>query len=159
MDGDVNRWHEWDVDEEVNAIFTVPTFKKTSVLMTVLLSLVTLGIYIPYWFLSRRDTLNTFKSNEKMSYSLPLFTLILYSFSAVMVPAAFFIWLSEPIVAIYQYIDTIVTYLGLGIILFLSFRARAILNDYFDHTEVSALLTLLFNIWYLQYKINQHFSE
>lgn len=159
MDGDVNMRHDWGLEGDADAVISVPTFKKTGVIITILLSLVTLGIYIPYWFLSRRDLFNSFNSKEKVSYSLPLFVLILYSFSAIMLVATFLQFLSEPVAAIYQYCDTIISYLGIVITLLLSFRVRAILNDYFDHKEVSAVLTFFFNIWYLQYKINQHFTK
>src|SRR5699024_9526326 len=61
----------------------LPPFKKTSSVFTVFLSFITFGIYIPYWFLSRRKSLNLLESKEHMTLTPPLTMLVLYSVVAI----------------------------------------------------------------------------
>lgn len=130
------------------------SFKRVPVFLTVIFSLVTAGIYIPCWFLSRRKLLNQTYSSEAISIVPPVIILMLYSFAiAAFIPVQLFgtIWG----LAFYNYFNTVITYLGIAVILYLSFQTRSLLNGLFEKKKFSALCTFLFNIWYLQYKMNR----
>ena len=40
--------------------------KKTPVILTIVLTVITFGIYYPAWFLTRRQAINTLQSKEKL---------------------------------------------------------------------------------------------
>ncbi|GGK09329.1 hypothetical protein GCM10007063_34720 [Lentibacillus kapialis] len=66
--------------DEDNNIFNL---KRTPVIFTVILSIITLGVYLPYWFLTRRKILNKFNADERISFITPMCFFILTTFIAL----------------------------------------------------------------------------
>jgi len=120
-------------------------------------------VYIPYWFLSRRDGLNRLHADRKVPLTPIIILLVLYGLQAVATVAGVLgIQFSA------SHISNGVTLIGLAITLFLSFRIRSMLNQHlgservsggaaflFGSEQVSGGATFLFTICYLQYKINR----
>lgn len=133
----------------------ISVLNKTPVFLAIILSIITLGIYLPYWFLTRRKYLNQFKSDEIISFVTPFCLLLLYSFIALtIIPVN--LYGEGWTFALYNYLDIVVTYLGFTIILYLSFQIKAILSGQEEEKRLSSLATFFFHIWYLQYRINKH---
>lgn len=129
-------------------------FKTTTVLFTVILSLITVGIYVPYWFISRRKAMNQRPSEENVALGAPVVAIVLYGFLALtMVPVSFFV--SGWLLAYYDYLQMVFIYLGVALILYVAFQMRSILNEGIQEKKLSGWCTFLFHIWYLQYKINR----
>ncbi|WP_026691102.1 DUF4234 domain-containing protein [Alteribacter aurantiacus] len=136
-----------------------PEFKSTPVIVTILLSLITMGIYMPYWFLTRRKELNKIDPEKKVSFEFPLSVLILYSLSALFTVLYLILPFSEGFVATIDGLDRIITFYGVTVMVILSFRAVSLLKSYDSSIPVSKLATFFFTIWYVQYKINKHFTS
>lgn len=142
-------------NQTVNIENESPEFKRTSVLLTIILSLVTMGIYMPYWFITRRKELNKTESSTKISFEFPLSVLVLYSFSALIYILSFIIPFSLGFWEVMDSLDNIITYYGIAVIIFLSFYSIRILKDHYPSMKYSKLATFFFTIWYVQYKINK----
>jgi hypothetical protein len=130
--------------------------KKRNVLLMILLTLITYGVYIPVWFLNRKDSINNLNSKEKISAGPIIFLLIISIIYAIMlIPSILFTETS--IGSIIDWIDIIINLAGSIIILIMSFKVRRILNEHYN-TKISDIATFLFTFFYLQYKINR-FNE
>jgi Domain of unknown function (DUF4234) len=133
-------------------------FKKTNVLFMVVLSHVTFGIYVPYWFLTRRKAFEQLSANSKIPVKAIKCVLVLYILSSLATIVGPF-FLTEYGLELKNSLDYILTMYSVGIILYSVFRAKDMINEYFDKTEVKAIPAALFHIWYLQHKINRLFVE
>ena len=147
---------------EVEPLGEVLPPKKVSVWLTILLSIVTLGIYVPVWFLSRFEALNTLRSPQKLSRGL-LITLTV-AFTAASVCNLTFAWtLSDTGWETWDEISRALNFMNFilwSAILTLCFVVRRILQDHIryqrlDDAEISGVLTFFLSIYYLQYKINR----
>lgn len=130
------------------------TLKKTSVWFVVVLSVLTLGIYIGYWFLTRKaqfDSINTKNYIPKKWWIFATFYLSL-SFLFNFLGAAL---LTEYGLAYFTSIDVILSTYFLALLYYSVFRAKELLEQYQDEIQFSSIWTVLFHIWYLQYKINK----
>lgn len=118
--------------------------KRSSVAGVVLLSFVSGGFYIPIWFQRRRQALNSLNSPAKLWEWGPPTLLVLQTLGMA---------LAE------QTRDVRAARIAAGVaLLMLSFRVRSILADE-GGAPPSPMLTLLFHIWYLQYRINSLVDE
>lgn len=140
-------------------------FKKSNVFVMVILSYITFGIYIPYWFLTRRKAFEQLSSETKLPLKAVKCVLVLYIVALIaLIMGPFF--LTEYGLELKNSIDYILTMYGLGIVLYAVFRAKEMLNDHYDQTLIKPIPAAFFHIWYLQYKLNQlsnergdHFAE
>ncbi|MEJ2688533.1 MAG: hypothetical protein P8130_01015 [Deltaproteobacteria bacterium] len=138
-------------------------FKKTSPVLVFLLTTMSGGIYLPIWFLSRRQAFNNLESREKMPKKIFIGfgIIILISIYTGYFQAMAFLAGSEP--------GPLVTWLGLAVNLLALlllipligqlFKARRILTDHFNghlgkNEPFSTLWTILLLNAYLQHKIN-----
>jgi len=134
--------------------------KRSSVIAVVLLSFVTLGFYLPIWFLRRRRGLNSLNSPRKLGVLGPVILLGLQVID---------LFLPQDLTP-----ETIVSLAVFITVLVLAFRVRFILSDHLTSkiravlpvsvgfptsSSPSNLLTFFLTIWYLQYKINQFIDE
>ncbi|MBD8071142.1 DUF4234 domain-containing protein [Bacillus sp. PS06] len=128
-------------------------FKKTNIALMVLLTIITMGIYIPYWFLTRRKGFEGF-SDQKLSYFLIICLLVINSTTFFY---SFFqsLFLSEYGIAIFDSLETVFTFIGLGLLYFSAFRAKEAIENEFQEEMFNPVLLVLFHIWYLQFKINR----
>ena len=143
--------------------------KRTSVIYVVILSIITGGIYLPIWFLTRLDQFNRLQSGEKLTKGSLVFSLVAFAaafcISLYSGLAVFFLpdSLSADPAATLSYADLIANTVSLVAILPLvrqTFRVKRMLLDHYrvylqQNVSFSSLLTLLFLNFYLQYKINQ----
>ena len=132
---------------------------RSSVTLVVVLTIVSAGFYVPVWFQRRREALNSLESPVKVWEWGPPAVLVLHA-SRFAIPEG----------TTLQAAASLATMVG---ILMLSFRVRSILMDHSEsrvsrllpgalgiqRMAPSALLTVLFNHWYLQFKINQLIDE
>ena len=131
---------------------------KKSVLSIIILSLITLGIYIPIWFLLQSRFINRFSQNSTFDRSLPILALIVAIAPMLMV----FSWAYFNIPSEYL-LDQIISISNLAfvvIILKMSFAVRRIFIDHYASSEgrvfpISRVATFFFTIYYLQYKMNR----
>ncbi len=65
------------------------------------------------------------------------------------------LFLTEYGIAIFDSIETIFTFIGLGLLYFSVFRAKEAIEHEFQEEIYNPWLLFLFHIWYLQYKINR----
>lgn len=135
----------------------ISRLQHSSVTAVVAFTLVSGGLYIPFWFTRRREALNLLDSPAKLwTWGPP--ALLAVQTALLVLPQ--------------DGVGSKVAQLCAGIIsLVLSFRVRTILGDH-GHENMtgvlltnrsdampSAMLTFLLNIWYLQYKINEVVAE
>lgn len=138
--------------------------QKKSVILLWLLSFVTLGIYVPIWYMKRTKEFDNLKIQKTLNKKIPLTSLILISILLVSIIIINFVYnpdTTEPniifiIIGIIVFI-VIIAYTILCI--YLAFKSRAILNQTLTNKEVtrkiSWFFTLTFNFLYLQYEINR----
>jgi hypothetical protein len=125
--------------------------KKTSVLLMVALTLLTLGLYFPYWFLTRRRALNRLaaETDDVNLLTFGVVATMVISLAGGFCAAAFpetAGWLSDGV----RFVDFIFRILTI----LLCFRIKSILEA--NHPErLSALATFFLSLFYLQYKINR----
>ncbi|WP_217589268.1 hypothetical protein [Lentibacillus saliphilus] len=128
--------------------------KKRSVLVMIILTIMTGGIYVSYWFLVNRNRINVGSIDERLSFIAPFCLLSIYTFTSMtFIPARFFLegytW------GFYQYIMIVFSYLGTAITCYLAFQVRTIFKEHLVVKRLSIILTFLFHIWYLQHTINK----
>ena len=123
---------------------------KLPVIAMIGLEVITLGFYGPYWFLSRRRTLNRLVPWDELGWFLPVFQVV---FMAVSLTAAvvFDVVLEAPLPIPERTFDLVVGITGLVV----SFRVKGMLEDAYPDDGYSGLWTFLFREFYLQYKINR----
>ena len=141
---------------------------RKSVPLFVFLSIITLDIAMPVWWLRRRRWLNSLSSRRKLGYKLPLFVLVAYSISVPILFVAIFAGYLVPALglatillllvslSILSYVLTVVSSI---LVIVTAFKIRSILHEHSDNLGLgissSATATFFFTFWYLQYKINR----
>ena len=137
-----------------------------SVVVVVLLTFITCGVYSPIWFLQRRAFLNALDSSEKkISDGLVISALVVWSLSLVITIFALitiFTGFNEGLAAPsspLDGLDRLLSFAGGVMLLMLSFRAKNRIAQHMlrtgHHVPMSGLATFFLQIYYLQYKINQ----
>lgn len=129
------------------------TFKKTNTALAVVLTNVTFGVYLPYWFISRRDSISQL-GKVQLSYNWLKFLFVVYAFLAFyfVIGGAF---LTEMGIDFMDTINIIITFIGLGITYYSVFRVAEAIEEKNGENVFNRVLLILFHIWYLQYKINR----
>ncbi|MBD1373666.1 DUF4234 domain-containing protein [Hazenella sp. IB182357] len=107
-------------------------FEKTSVFFTVMMSFITLGFYVPYWFMTRQKQLNQLGTPTKLPtlpakivFGLYLFTTLLLVISTM----------DESIETLYNLIDPPITLVGSLIGIYLALQTRKLLNEYLGEKD------------------------
>lgn len=128
-------------------------FKKTNTALTVVLTNVTFGAYLPYWFISRRNSISQL-GKVKLHYNWLKSLFVMYAFLAfyVLIGGAF---LTEMGVDFMDTFNIIITFIGLGITYYSVFRVAEAIEEKAGDEIFNRVLLILFHIWYLQYKINR----
>jgi len=131
-----------------------PELRRTSLLLMILFTLLTLGLYIPYWFLSRR---RAFMHLAPEADSVNILTFVVAGTSAVAWGLGFLSGLlietSNPSPSLQQW-TTIFDFGSRILTIILGFQIKSILEA--NHPErLSALGTFFLSLFYLQYKINR----
>jgi len=146
--------------------------KRRSVIVMILLSLVTLGVYYPIWFLRRRAAFNRLDSPRKLQQWPFVVALVWFVF-------VFGLGIANGLAAPGKAIGdgtallVMIVRLAVGILMVVqSFFIKDILEDHFagpgdhvgnpmfaDTVKLSGVLTFLFQIYYLQYAINRYLDS
>lgn len=131
------------------------TFKKTHPSFSFLLTNLTLGAYVPYWFLSRRDSIEQLGKVE-LHFKLLKILCALYIGLAFyyIVGGAFF---TEEGAAFIETMNIWITFMGLGITYYSVFRVAEAIEKNMDKKIFNRWLLVFFHIWYLQYKNNKNY--
>jgi hypothetical protein len=124
--------------------------ERRPVILTILLTVFTGGIYPTVWFLRRQRFLDGLRSSTKLGTLLPVIALALNVFRILLLVAG-------------QETAIIRTPLALGAaitLLMLAFRSKRILEQdlraaTWSQAQLSGLATFFFGIQYLQYRINR----
>jgi hypothetical protein len=147
----------------------VPDFKKTPVILVIFLTFITLGLYHPIWYIKRRKAINSLQSTVKLKSSILIVALLISIINLIVGLTAgildgFAIELHRPdFHEIAEHLNSASDWSDLimiGISIFLVFTVRRILKDHYNqhlgqNVAFSWLATLLFQFYYLQYKINR----
>lgn len=129
-------------------------FKKVNIFLVIFLSIITVGIYIGYWFLNRKKDIKQLREQNyipfKWWYVFTIFlsvSLLYQIFGGVV--------LTELGLSFFDSLDVIFSFFFLAILYYSVFRLRDLLEDEFDEENFNFILLVLFHIWYMQYKINR----
>ncbi len=134
---------------------------KKSVWLVILLSIVTLGTYIPYWLYQRLDAFNQLKSREKLDKTIVTAVLAMYCFTTVLYICTSIYELFYPGNLVFEKIDQVgrvIDFVSSITMLYLTFIVRKIIEDNFK-TKLSGVATFFFSIYYLQFRINKELSK
>jgi hypothetical protein len=146
--------------------------KKKSIILLILLSIVTFGLYCNMWYLKKANEVNNLQTKSKLNTGFPITNLFVFIgiiiLSAIMVFFTISTWdgqLKTDISTIplaFQINLGVIAFLMLLLIiifLFMAFKSRIILNQALVNKngkgKISVFLTLIFNFLYLQYEINR----
>ncbi len=149
-------------------------FPKIRVGYTILLTIVTIGMYIPYWFLSRRQALE--RLHIKLPYVFIKVTVLLFVFSVLE-----YFWIASittmqsllfrdilpfennPFLLPLNPEDSFLSEFGFLLFTIVSiissFKIRNGLKKQLPNQSVNGWLTFFFHIWYLQHIVNKHASS
>ena len=142
-----------------------PLFKKTSVAIMIVFNIITAGLYVPYWFLSRRPAINGLRSERNIGVVPFIFLGIIVAAS---LSASFLSGFAEGAEAdgvdgifgpgqsttLLDLVAWVLDLLAIFVLLFKVFHVRGILQDHFG-VRFSGVLTFAFTVLYFQYKINR----
>lgn len=129
-------------------------FKKTNIFLMIILSIVTIGTYNAYWFLSRKKYFRNLNTKNVIPYKWWIFMLI-YLILSLLCSLFGPVFFTEYGIAVLDSIDIILAFYFVGCLNYSAFRAREMIEDYFEEEIFQSWLLAVFNIWYLQYKINR----
>ncbi len=140
-----------------------PEFKKTSIVVMVILTIVTAGIYWAVWFMTRRKAINAMQAGEKLGSGLFVLAIVLFVISLVVAVYAGVmermggeLLLAKGL----QASSTILHSVAAAAVLVQSFKVRRIFEEHFNvhlrqGVTFSRVATFCLIIYYLQYKMNR----
>jgi uncharacterized protein DUF4234 len=146
-------------------------FKRRSVILMILLSIVTFGLYFPIWFLRRRAALNRLDSPRKLRLWPFVIAVTWFVFQFIVRIAAGSAPLAQAIDEGAALLLSLVRF-AVGILMLVqSFFTKDILEDHLagpgdqvpnpllvDTVKLSGVMTFFFQIFYLQYVINRYIA-
>lgn len=152
--------------QEAENTFTLGMQKelhKIPVWKLILLATITLGVYVPYWYLKQKDGLNDLHTSYEVTPPMPIALMALSAlmFTLTILSVVADLVLMQPYYA--EVLDFIAKIINFGIwigLILLSFHVRKMLKDHHigyhkKDVKFSWLATFFFGILYLQYKINK----
>jgi len=142
--------------------------EKKNIFLIFILSTITLGIYPAIWYMTKVKEFNNLQTNKKLKETFPTILLII---NIILIASIiiFPLTITQNMGTFYQHLSSFQTILIFIIILFtilkifltllIAFYARTIINQALEnknsYSKVSALFTLFFTHYYLQYEINK----
>jgi len=135
------------------------TFGKRSVWVILLLSIITCGLYFPFWFVLRANDLDKLQTTAKITLG-PVVLLFCSLIATYAASIAGIWWTSEAGATTLKIVGPVLNLCYCIMIWVLSFRVRRILDEYFNQrlnlgSPISAVATFFLTIYYLQYKMNR----
>jgi hypothetical protein len=146
-----------DLSTQGNQSNRLDIFNRFSTWYVFILTLVTLNLYLLYWFYNRTRTLNQLKDispiGDAFIFSALAINIITYPF---WVGELFFEHIQEIVLA-----SQVVSLLGNILLLVWSFKLRNRLNTFLEknqapHSRLGPVFTFLFQALYLNFKINEN---
>jgi hypothetical protein len=140
-----------------------PELKKTSIILMIILTVITAGIYWPIWFWIRRKAINMMQAKEKLGSGVLVLAIILFVISlfvaliaGVMERVGEELLLAKGLEAFSGILHTVAA----AAVLVQSFKVRRIFDEHFNThlrkgISFSRVATFFFILYYLQYKINR----
>ena len=144
MDPDVNVAPNTTVPSQVNQ----NSYPKQNIFLLILLAIVTLGIYVPFWY-KKYMKLSDFSSIKSGMVNAFLALQIVYVINTIIELTYF----SVILLVILLFLDLIIIITIFILQIILAFDMRRILIN--KGQEVNPILTFFFTVFYLQYKINK----
>lgn len=129
------------------------TIKNVNVAVMVLLTIITSGAYIGYWFISRKKTLNNHFPDNHIPFRWWVFFtvfLVLFFLNAI---AGSIVFTPIELMNI-EIADIIFTFYFLGILYYSLFRIQEQIEDFYEEKIFNRWLLFFFHLWYMQYKMN-----
>lgn len=147
--------------------------KRRSVIVMILLSIVTLGLYYSIWFLRRRTALNRLDSPRKLRQWPFVVAIVWFVFQFLLGVANGIAGPGNEITGEGLAPTFLVIRLGVGILMLIQcFFTKDIIEDHLagpadgsatpmftETVQLSGVLTFIFQIYYLQYAINRHLLD
>lgn len=146
-------------------------FRKVPVAVVLLLTVISGGLYLPIWLLTRRAAFNQLHSEERLHKGTLVAALL--AFGLALLLSLYAAYLTMPLAGatepgqqlaatLLDLLANLLALLALVPLVYQTFRAKRMLADHFNHNDhlqrdipFSNLWTLLLLNVYLQYKINQ----
>ena len=146
-------------------------FKRRSVFLMIVLTVVTFGLYYPFWFLRRRAALNRLDSPRKLQL-WPFLIFLAFWLLQVIIVIASGPESPEQTIGAGGSLLLRLCRLAVGILMVVQcFFIKDILEDHLagpednvssslllDRVNLSGLMTFFFQIFYLQHVINRHIA-
>lgn len=134
------------------------SFYRIGVFRLILLTLVTNGLAIPWWFFKQRAAFNALDAQEKIGKGMPTAIFVLYCIATIFLIAIFFIEDPKAIKALNDF-NSVITLVGGILGLFIILRMRRMLTEHSSKHSPPIVFsywrTIVFFIYYLQYKFNK----
>ena len=141
--------------------------REMHVCLLIFLTIITLGLYIPVWFLVKRCAINELQSSEKLGLVAPVFVIGIVGIALLFqTPLCFYIPYCVTIadyllsVRVFEFIFNLLDLICIITIVVLSLKVRRIFIEHYNNylqkkLKFSGIATFFFTIYYLQYKINR----
>ncbi|SEU05298.1 protein of unknown function [Salinibacillus kushneri] len=133
-------------------------FKYSGTFLVVLLSILTLGIYIGYWFLNRKEAIQSISRKNEVPFRWWMVFTVFLSLSFLLFFVETYLFTPYGRVII-ESVQIILVYYFLGLLYYSVFRIKERIENHYEAVQMNRILLFLFHIWYLQYKINQLHKE
>lgn len=123
------------------SLHSLGELKRMNILLLIFLTIITIGIYAPVWFLVRKRFINSLGASEKIGTGSPIFVIVIWSIGLLMLLfSGFFEGLAEglgnPNLLVFskglELIDRVLTLVGSIMLIVLSFKVRRIFNEHFN---------------------------
>ena len=160
-------------------------FEKIDIVLMIIFTIITAGIYPAIWFLRRMDVINSLQSKDKLNIRVFVFVIVIASIGLLLpfivgtpwrllfhlnyiskiYGLGYHLW-GEGIYEMDQYIVEAIHMFSISlnltaiiILVFQCFKVRNIFNEHFNmprrNISFSEVATFFFGIFYLQYEINR----
>ncbi|MGM0831160.1 MAG: DUF4234 domain-containing protein [Bacillota bacterium] len=130
------------------------TLKRVNVFLAVLLTIITAGIYLAYWFLKRKKEFNKISPANYIPYKWWV-VFAIYLALSLFINIFGSVFLTPYGETAVESINLILSYYFLGLLYYSSFRVKELIEDHIEDVEIKPVLLALFHVWYLQFKINR----
>ncbi len=129
-------------------------FKRANVLLMIILSIFSLGLYIGIWFINRKKDLEIFDRKRTIPFKWwNVFVAILFVFMLLNMLKNFVF--TEYGFLYIESFDIIFTFFMMGLVNYSAFRSAEALEENTD-IEFNRVLLFFFTIFYLQHKSNRY---
>lgn len=131
---------------------------RKSIWLMIGLTIITFGIYEPYWYLTRLQRFNALSSSAKFNQTSILIWLVWFVVDAIIIVFAILSPESSTLQSL-ELIEGIGNLVAAIFALILAFRAKKILQEHLavndNDYSMSGVATFFFQFFYIQYKINR----